>query len=84
MPVAEAGGQTGEEAGAEGVADTGGSARRTSRATLISMGSSPRVAMTAPSLPRVITRVVTRSAISSCDQPVFCEVRAASYSLVSR
>ena len=61
-----------------------GSTRRVSRRhrdldRLLTAGST-----TAPSLPLVITRVVTRSAISSALQPVLVSQSWASYSLVNR
>ena len=48
-----------------------GSTRSTSPAIGTWIGSSPLVRMSAPSLPRVMTRVVTRSSISAWLQPVF-------------
>ena len=68
--VAQPAGEADEEAGPERVADPGGVDPLDVAGDRHVDGSWPLVRMSAPSLPRVMTRVVTRSSISAWLHPV--------------
>ena len=54
------------------------------RLTQEAKASLERLAKRAPSAPSVVTWIWTRARISSAVQPVFCSIRASSYSLENR
>ena len=71
-------GEPGDESRAIRIAHAGRVSRATSRAIGMSSCGSPAVWTLDPLTPRVITRTLTRSRISSCDQPVFWVIRPSS------